>query len=312
MKQEITYSSPAKVILSGEHAVVYGKPALISAVDFRLWFTVWQSQKTAKDPVVLYISNTVKKYLLFKKISFKDKHFDFKISSAIPRRCGLGSSAALSVSAVASFLTFYTGREFDCEMVNNISYKIEKYFHQNPSGADNTTCCFGGLVFFRREFEFLKTISVLNFKIPEKIESNLYLINSGRPKEKTKEMVNFVGKIYNQNPKQIDEILCDIEKNTKRMTIALVKEDNSFFKKTIYENQKLLEKLGVVSLHAKKLLNDLKNFGVGKITGAGGQKTGSGYLLFYADRPGDIESYFRERSIDFVKFKQSRLGLKKG
>src|SRR3972149_7972808 len=110
---KISYSAPAKVILSGEHAVVYGKPALVSAINLRLKFTVTNLARSCQDcnsdKEIFFISNKVKQFLTEQKIKFIDRLFDYKIESEIPIGRGLGSSAALSVASVASFLEFYTG-----------------------------------------------------------------------------------------------------------------------------------------------------------------------------------------------------------
>lgn len=309
----ITYSSPAKVILSGEHAVVYGKPALVCAIDQRLEFTVFdrssQNGNSEKGEIVLMITDKVKQYLKDKKVKFTDKSFDFEINSAIPIGRGLGSSAALSVAAVSAFLKFYTGDDFEKEVINNLAFQIEKHFHKNPSGVDNTASCFGGLIFYRREFEFLKNISVLPFRIPKKIEENLFLIDSGASIETTAEMVEMVGRMYNKKPSYTEQILNDIEKTTKRMVVAIIKEDVGFFQQTLLDNEILLEMLGVVSSKTKKLLKNLSQFGVGKITGAGGKKAGSGFILFFADKKRELESYLNRQKINFYKFKADFKGV---
>ncbi|MFN4212588.1 MAG: mevalonate kinase [Microgenomates group bacterium] len=309
----ITYSSPAKVILSGEHAVVYGKPALVCAIDRRLKFTVFDRSSqngNGKDgKIVLMITDKVKQYLKDKKIKFTDKSFDFKINSQIPVGRGLGSSAALSVAATAAFLKFYTGYSFEKETINNLAYQIEKHFHKNPSGVDNTASCFGGLIYYRREFEFLKNIASLNFKIPKKIEENLFLIDSGAPLETTARMVELVGKMYNKKPSYIEQILNDIEKTTKRMVVAIVKEDVDFFQQTLLDNEILLEILGVVSQKTKKLLKSLSQFGVGKITGAGGSKQGSGFILFYATDKEGLINFLKDKKISYFKFVSDYKGL---
>ncbi|MBI4973343.1 mevalonate kinase [Candidatus Roizmanbacteria bacterium] len=309
--KKISYSAPAKVILSGEHAVVYGKPALVSAIDIRLTVSIIDGKNKKLDTKMEEIILIVKKYLRDKNISIKEKDCHISIQSDIPIGRGLGSSGALSVSAAAALMEFFSGRQYNPEEINNCAYQIEKLFHKNPSGVDPTTSCFGGLIFYRKEFEFLKTISSLHAKIPERIAENLFLIDSGEPHESTAEMVQQVGKLYNNKSKFTEGIFQKIEKITKRMVVSLMKEDSEFFKQTIAENEVLLEKIGVVSSSTKKLLETLHSFGVGKITGAGGKKSSSGYVLFYATEKERLEKYLREKSISYLTFNPSQEGVSK-
>lgn len=308
----VSYSAPAKVILSGEHAVVYGKPAYVSAIDLRLRFSLEESDTKPSDQNIEVISKNVLSYLKKQNIPFRNKPFGYSIDSTIPMRRGLGSSAALSISATAAFLEFYTGKQFDREVINNVGYISEKHFHVNASGVDPTTSCFGGLIYYRKEFEFLKTISALNFRIPKKFEDCLYLIDSGKSTESTGHLVhNIVGLLYNKKPQLTEEILNDIEKTTKRMVVSTIKEDEEFFVKSIIDNQIFLEMLGVVSNRAKKLLKQLEPLGYGKVTGAGGVKTGSGFVLFYTHTREKFKRYCEKNKITFMKFKPSYQGVKK-
>lgn len=307
--KKIRYSAPAKVILSGEHAVVYGKPALVSAINKRLTITVIEGKNT--DPKMAEIILIVKKYLHDKSIPIIEKNCHISIQSDIPIGRGLGSSGALSVAASASLMEFFTGQEFSPEEINNCAYQIEKLFHKNPSGVDPTTSCFGGLIFYRKEFEFLKTISSLHAKIPKEIAENLFLIDSGSPSETTADMVQQVGKLYNNKSKFVEIIFQKIERTTKRMVVSLMKEDKEFFKETMVENESLLEKIGVVSPSTIELIETLKAFGVGKITGAGGKKDGSGYLLYYAAEKIKLEKYLQEKNIFYLPFNPSQEGVKK-
>ncbi|MEK7597371.1 MAG: hypothetical protein AAB441_01875 [Patescibacteria group bacterium] len=302
---KISYSAPAKVIISGEHAVVYGKPALVSAINLRLKFSLTISSRSSKDGKVnkeiYFISNKVKKYLKKQKTKFVDRSFDYKIESKIPIGRGLGSSAALSVASVAAFLEFYTGRKFGKEIVNNLAFQIEKHFHQNPSGVDNSASCFGGLILYKKNVK----IKNLNFKIPKTIEEKLFLIDSGKPKETTGEMVDFVG---SQN---VANIFNEIEITTNKFQDAIKKENMNLFKKCLVENENLLKQLDVVSEKTKKLLSSLSKFGVGKVTGAGGRKTDSGFILFYADQTNVLINFLKKRKIIYYKFIPDNKGLRR-
>lgn len=296
---KISYSAPAKVILSGEHAVVYGKPALVSAINLRLKFSLFESEKKIKDKNILLISSEVKEYLEREKIVFKNKKFGFKIESEIPVGRGLGSSAALSVASSAAFLEFYVGRKFEKKTINNLAFEIEKYFHQNPSGVDNSAACFGGLILYQKKIQ----LTNLNFKIPKQFEKKLFLIDSGEPKEKTKEMVNFVSTKIN------NEILSEIEKTVNKLIISIRKEDKIAFKQCLIDNEKLLEKIGVVSEKTKKILNKLSKLGCGKVTGAGGRETGSGFILFFTENKKELEIFLKNNKIEYYQFVPDYQGL---
>jgi mevalonate kinase len=300
---KISYSAPAKVILSGEHAVVYGKPALVSAINIRLKFSLFESTAEIKDKNILLISSKVKEYLEKEKIVFKDKKFDFKIESDIPVGRGLGSSAALSVAAVASFLEFYTGQELEKDIVNNLAFQIEKHFHQNPSGVDNSAVCFGGLILYQKKIQ----LTNLKNKIPKKFEEKLFLIDSGKPKETTGEMVKLVESVELVKP--IEIIFNKIEIETKKILNAIEKENVEQLKESIVVNEKLLEKIGVVSEKTKKILNKLSKFGCGKVTGAGGRETGSGFILFFTENKNELVNFLKNNKIEYYQFVPDYQGL---
>lgn len=298
---KISYSAPAKVILSGEHAVVYGRPAIVSALNLRLKFSLWEKSININDKNILHISQKVKKYLTDKNIVFEDKLFNFKIESEIPIGRGLGSSAALSVAAAAAFLDFFTGRQFEKKTISDLAQQIEKYFHQNSSGVDIAASCFGGIILYQKKSRLIN----MKFKIPGIIEKKLFLIDSGKPEETTGEMVDFVG------TKDVKNILDQIEIITKKMADSIRKININSFKKCLVDNEKLLEKLEVVSEKTKKLLVDLSEFGVGKVTGAGGKKSGSGFMLFFIDDKEKLIEFLKRKKINYYQFIPDYQGLKK-
>ncbi|MBI1863544.1 hypothetical protein HYS00_05510 [Candidatus Microgenomates bacterium] len=307
---KLTYSAPAKIIITGEHSGVYGKPMLISALKERLSFTVEDAPVTKADKDIDLISKNVRHSLKKSGVEFDNKPYSYTISSDIPAKKNLGSSAALSVAASAALLHFYTGREFSKEVINQVAYMSEKHFHGNPSGGDNSTSCFGGFIYFRKEFEFLKNISSLNAKIPKNIMDRLFIIDSGNAVETTGEMVEKVGKFYNAHPTAAEQIMNSIEKITKRIVVSIVKEDPNMFVESLCENERLLEELGVVSEQTKKRIASLSDLGVAKVTGGGGFKEGSGNLLFFAIDPIAAEKEFKKKNITVTKFVQDFEGVR--
>lgn len=304
----ITYSAPAKAILGGEHAVVYGKPALVCALDMRMEVTVRYGQPEGR---LRDIVDTVYSFLHARGIRQAKESYSLIVSSAIPVGRGLGSSSALSVASSAALIEAITGKPPVLQDVCDCAYKVDRLFHNNPSGVDTSASCFGGLIFFRKEFEFLKMISSLTMKIPPAIGNRLYLIDSGKPEETTSDMVQAVGKLYNRNSAAVEKSLAAIEKTVKRTVVSIMKEDGDFFAQSITQNEEELEKLGVVSDRTKKLLQKLRAWGAGKITGAGGKKDGSGYVLFYATNPEKMHSHLDKEGITSFKFSPALDGFRK-
>ena len=64
-----------------------------------------------------------------------------------------------------------------------------------------------------------------------------------------------------------------------------------------------------MSPKAESILNTLKSFGVGKVTGGGGSEKGSGFLLFYADQPEKLIKYLIKKSIHYYPFTQDYKGV---
>ena len=291
----VTISAPGKIHLLGEHMVVYGKPALLAAIDKRLYINIKnQSARQAQDKnskiknkeKIIIISpekdSLVRKIIEVFKNSYsinKLPPLEITITSQIPVGCGLGSSAALSSSLIGALMKFVKNI-LNPVQINELSYEVEKFAHGHPSGADNTTVVFGGMVWFRREFDFLKSIWSLppqNYHIPK-----FFLINSGKPLESTKEMVTQVNRLYNRNKKKIEEVFNDQEKETKRLLVSLKEGNSGDLVSSIRQGERNLEKIEIVSSFAQKIIREIEEKGgAAKVCGAGGKKGRSGILLCF-------------------------------
>src|SRR3989344_316164 len=188
---KVIVSAPGKIHLMGEHAVVYGKPALLSAINRRTVVTVQESDSFSIHPSKG--GRLIREALRVVSERFKitqKPNITISVSSSIPTGRHLGSSAALSVATVGALLYFFK-KIWNPQLINTLSYEVEKLQHGNPSGGDNSTSTFGGFVWFRKEFEFLKTIWQLPMN-QNKLLSSFLLIDTGKPLESTGEMVSLV------------------------------------------------------------------------------------------------------------------------
>ncbi len=281
----IKVSAPGKVHLLGEHTVVYGKPALLSAINKRVTVTIGQ-----KDQNYNILRKAIDE-LIRKK--FKRKIPDYSIESQLPVGSGLGFSAAGSAAIIAALLSHFKIK-WDLNLINELTFEAEKVFHGNPSGGDNTTVVNGGLMMFQKGKKPILLTS--KFK-------NFILIHSGKPFEKTKEMINIA------KPK-INSILDSQETLTKQMVIALRNGDGLI--DIIKKAEKNLEKIGVVGKKAKKIIRDIEKLGgAAKISGAGGVKEGSGMLLAYHQNPQKILNYAKQNNLEAFIVKLGEEGLRK-
>lgn len=280
----VTVSVPGKIHLMGEHAVVYGKPALLSAINRRLTVTVtggFQKQ----NGYVADILRIVKNHFGFKKLP----GITLSITSEIPSGYHLGSSAAVAVGVVAA-TSYFLKKVWNPQLFNQLAYEAEKIQHGNPSGADNTVVTMGGLIWYRKELEFLKSIWQLPFKLPAHL-NHFSLIDTGKPKEGTGEMVAFVAK--RNHPKADQPLAGNMQRffdanetETKRIAVAIKEGDEKLLIDAMRKGQRSLEGMGVVSKKVIPVIRAIeKSGGVAKILGGGGRTNGVGYLLCYAKKP---------------------------
>lgn len=309
--ETIIYSAPTSLIFNGEQGILYGKPIITTAINRRATCSIVQSDHQSYDHQIHLITTIVKQCLKQSKIDYTNKHFHYFIDSTIPSNRAFYAFSAELVAIVSAVLYFLTRKEHQIDIVNNIVYEVEKKMKNNPLGFANTVSCTGGLVYYRREFEFLKGIYHLFIKIPQKIENKLFLVDTGEPEETEVEMNMIIGASYKKNPRAAETIFNEMEKCTKRIVISFMKEDASFFQDTMAKSQKLLEMLGVVSDRTKKIMKDISPYAVSKVLGLGGVKKGSGLLLCYVDDKKKFNHSLKKNQLVFYPLQQSLQGVKR-
>jgi mevalonate kinase len=274
---------PGKILLSGEHSVVYGKPALAASIDLGVRVSV----ETHCNASVRNNIHTDDKGLVRKAIELAGGDPDkvtVTIDSDLPVGSGLGSSAAIA-AAVIKAVRLYREMPLSNDELFQLTLEIEKIAHGNPSGVDPATVIYGGLIWY------IKGKPVERFAMKHPI--TVLLINSGKPAESTKEMIEMVATKDKNLIEEIGEI-------TIKMKYAL--ETGGDIIPLITANGLLLEKLGIVESKAQALSLALRNLGAGvKVIGAGGIHDGSGMMLVYHSDLSLITPFLKEKKIHYYE-----------
>ncbi len=293
----IVSSAPGKVILSGEHAVVYGEPAIVAAVQMRTRVFVKEGRKESKARQHNNLIESVLSVISEQAPGVKTDKIVIEVETTLPIGSGLGSSASLAASIVGG-ISAYFHLGWDREKINDVTYLAEKMVHGNPSGVDNTAVVYGGLLRFERgmqgEANILQNLTV------HKILQKIWLIDSGKPEETTGEMVGQVREQYIKNPVVMTDYFARIGSISRTLQYDL--EHDKFSPDWIGENERLLEQLGVVGERAKKIIADIEKLGgYAKVCGAGGVKSGSGVLLAYHPDDAKFEQWLRSRGYTYFQ-----------
>lgn len=258
-----------------------------------------------KDPLD-YPFLIIGQYINYFKLKSIDG-FELYIDSEIPVGAGMGSSGALAVSIIAALLSF-TNKPFDKEIINRIVFLCEQKKHGKPSGGDNSTSCFGGLVWFKKD-EGLKPLDI---DLPENVSGNFYIINTGTPAETTGEMVSLVRALVEKQSKFANAILNDQENLVHDLLTALEKSEHDEIVEIIRKGETNLERLGVVSDYSKKIIRDIeKSGGAAKICGAGGKTKSTGIILIYHQNFKKLKNMLKSHQLNLSKLTLGDEGVRK-
>lgn len=265
-----------KIILSGEHSVVYGEMALSASIMLGVTARV-VNKSTSQQTDLLKLA--IEK-------AGGDPKIEVEVDSQLPIGSGLGSSAAVSAATIRA-VREHLGIPILNDELRKLVWDVEKFFSPRDSGLDSTVVTYGGVI------EYIKGQELKKLEVGKTIK--ILLVNSGKPSETTGEMVNIVS--LNQDNSRI---IKEIGKVTQLVKNKMMVGDN--VNDLLNQNGFLLENLGVVSDSAIKLSNQLRNEGASvKITGAGGVKTGSGMMIVLHEDLTQIMKLLDNMQIDYFE-----------
>ena len=266
--------SHAKIILIGEHSVVYSKPAIalpLSAVKTTIKILPAASGIQTID--CRYFSGPLKmmppimkglQHLIFyilKKLQQENAGLQIKVTSQLPEERGMGSSAAAAVAMARALYDFFD-QPLDHQLLLNLANIEEVDTHGNPSGLDAATSASSVPVWMIKGKELVK--------LPIKLDACLLICDSGI-KGRTKEAVAAVKERLQKFPQQTQTLLDSLGKLTFLARQQLAQNDPRGLGKTFTQAQDDLKKLGVSSPLLDQLIKKSLTLGSlgSKLTGGG-------------------------------------------
>jgi len=267
------FTAPGKIILFGEHAVVYGKPAIaipVSGMRASAWSEAGENGLTinALDLGEKFsIANennqfSVLAQSILAKTNRNEPNLTINLSSKLPQGSGMGSSAATS-TAVCRALSGHLGVNLAENEISELVFDAEKVVHGTPSGIDNTVVAYEMPVYF------------IKGKKPETFEPGkkfFLVIGDTGIEASTKETVSNVRNNWKKEPGLMDGYFDEIERITKQGKIAIENGNEKMVGEMMDENHELLNSIGVGHEKLEKLIDIAKNADAlgAKLTGGGG------------------------------------------
>jgi len=267
----ISAFAPGKIILMGEHAVVYGHPAIAMAVDRGMTVTLREhSGPTAvlkgqiSDPRLDKALQTV----------LPADGVSVQIESNLPIGRGMGSSAALAVALARASLE-WEGMPLTEQEVNTRAFAVERIFHGNPSGIDHTVSMGGGALMYRKG-------SAKPVYEPIKIPSLPVVVIDSGTAGNTADMVQNVRQRFTA----VEAYLNQIGELVTATLPALTTGDLPAIGQAWHENHWLLKAIGVSNATLDEIVRVAENEGSygAKLAGAGG----GGVVIALSDEPNAI------------------------
>ena len=251
-------SAPGKIILFGEHAVVYGRPALaipVSEVQATATVSanprggVWiespgielsceLSLLTTEHPLAAVIHSAFSA-LGITRLPACTIHLE----STIPVAAGLGSGAAISI-AILRALSEHLGARLSDEQVNRLAFEVEKIHHGMPSGIDNT------VITYARPVYYIKGEPIKTFRVGA--EFTIVIGDTGISAP-TKESVGAVHRLWETDMLRWEKIFDQVGEIVWEARQAIECGDNAELGRLMDANHALLQEMTVSSVELDHL-----------------------------------------------------------
>ncbi len=283
--KKITVSAPGKLMLFGEHAVVYGRPCLVTAVNQRIRLTIEEidSQDFLLDAPDVGIASYKKplrkigigdmpKGVKFVEVAIKSvlsavkKEMSHGIhittSSEFSSQFGFGSSSAASVCAVVAMAELLNVNLSQKEIFD-IAYQTVLDIQGKGSGYDVAAAVYGGTLYFVIGGEKIESLTISDIPL---------VVGYSGVKADTVTLINAAKERFKNTPEVLEKMYTEIGELVTEAKDALLKKDFPLLGILMNKNQLYLQQLGVSIPKLDAMIeaaNSVDAYGA-KLSGAGG------------------------------------------
>lgn len=272
----IEASAPAKVILLGEHAVVYDQPAIAVPVSALRAIVRVDPDMTGSGIIAEDLSAGIMSFLgdgsivsplsvlarnLIAELRIEVPEAVLRIRSDIPVASGLGSGAAVAAAFGRAF-AMAAGHKIDNQTLNQLVFEVEKIHHGTPSGIDNTVIVYECPIYYRRN----QPIETLQVRSP----FWLLIADTGKS-ALTRVSVGDVKRLYEANPDTTGPVIRKIGEVVDAARKSIEIGDLQTLGLLMNENHTLLQQLTVSSVELDRLVETARAAGAwgAKLSGGG-------------------------------------------
>ncbi len=280
---KITVSAPGKLMLLGEHAVVYNHPCLVTAVDQRIRLEAEllgnpNFELDAKDvnvtdyrkPLSELGKGEIPKGAQFVEIAIKNTAEQYSLksglrittSSEFSSKFGFGSSSASTVCMVKAISELFDLLLSDKDIFD-LAYKTVLDIQGKGSGFDVAAAVFGGTLYFVTGGKVIEPLNIQGLPL---------IVGYSGVKADTVTLINKVKDSFVDNNDRLQEIYSEIEKIVEKAKPFVIAGDWEQVGKLMNKNQKLLKELGVSIDKLDNMISGAIEAGTygAKLSGAGG------------------------------------------
>jgi hydroxymethylglutaryl-CoA reductase len=266
-----------KIILLGEHAVVYGRHALACPIPLltrafvedvdsgvQLLIPRWGIEYELAKPPEQRRSFEKAAGTILDELGLSDRGIRIEVFPDVPRGMGLGGSAALAVAIIRA-LDLHFRLDLSDEQINRLAYQSEQVAHGSPSGIDNTLATYGKPLVFRKDNPPL--VELLNLPQPMSL-----VVGMTGTQGLTAKTVGAVRSARERMPKTYEKIFDDIDSLALQGVTAIQENRLDILGELMNINQGLLNALQVSTPELERLVNAARDAGAlgAKLTGGGG------------------------------------------